>query len=172
MERDVVWATNSSCSLDMGLVLDQLAEEEILALSKMFEDTLMKQVLSRCQKVLELESELIIDSALLSVMFNKLVSLSEWEPYGVRGGTLVVMFSPSPAVEPPVKVGRFPLDPSVVSTFELHLVIQVSTAVSDRIKLSLSNLVRKMGGRQTQVMIDSKFSLTKKKLYRSSPGRD
>jgi len=169
VETDSEWAS-SSTSLDMGLVLEQLTREKnVVDLRKMFEGTIFKQVLSRCRQVLE--SDLVVDSASMNAIFNQLVILSEREPYGVRGGILVVMFSPSPR-EPPVKVGSFPLDTGTVSTFELHLVIQVSTAVADRIKLSFSNLVRKMGGRSTQVMIDPKFSLTKKKLYRSSTGSD
>lgn len=164
-----LWA--SSTCLDMGLVLDQLAEENLSNLKTIFQGTIINQVLDRCCQVLQTQTDMLIDKGFANEIFDKLVSLSELEPYGVRGGTLVVLFSPSPD-QPTVKVGRFPLDPSIVSTFELHLGIQVSTSVSQRMRLSFSNLFRKLGGRPTQVLIDPKFSLTKRKLWRRSTIED
>ena len=118
-----------------------------------------------------------------------MVALSESEPYGVRGGSLVVLFAPAPnSKDTPVKVrfsdpfflyflmllwiillspqiGHFPMDPSTVATFELHLTIQVlyhsfssdlkfsqaSMAVTTRVRQTLTNIVRKIGGKPTQV---------------------
>ena len=55
---------------------------------------------------------------LISRIVSEVVSLSELEPCGVRGGTIVVMFSPNHQ-----PVGRIQLDPSTVPTFQLNLTI-------------------------------------------------
>ena len=102
----------------------------------------------------------------LNHILNQLVLLAEREPYGVRGGTLVVMFSP-PHTSPnttPIKIGRFPLDPTTVSTFEIHLTLQST----NQVKLKLANLIRRLQGKTARLVVDKKFTLIKKKLYRSS----
>ena len=102
----------------------------------------------------------------LNQILNQMIILAEREPYGVRGGTLVVMFSPSTTSPstPPTKIGRFPLDPTTVSTYELHLTLQST----NQVKLKLANLVRRLQGKKAMLVVDNKFTLVKKKLYRSS----
>merc|ERR1719233_1760084 len=95
-----------------------------------------------------------------------MVVLAEEEPYGVRGGTLV-MFSPPrtlPTYPTFRKIGRYPMDATMVSTYELHLTLQESCPV----KLKLANLFRKLQGKAAKLVVDEKFVLVKKKLYRSS----
>ena len=114
-------------------------------------------MIGRCKKSLGAGKEVIIDASTINAIFSRLarpfsrpiacltiflsvVALSESEPYGVRGGSLVVLFAPNPnSKDTPVKVlfqsvlyhlqfpqiGHFPMDPSTVATFELHLTIQV-----------------------------------------------
>jgi len=126
----------------------------------------LNQVLTRCSKVLELgnQAKMNLPSHVKKNILDQLVLLAENEPYGVRGGALVVMFSPSPTSPNPIKIGRFPLDSSVVSTFELHLTLQPTRQV----KQKLANLIRKLQGKATILEVDEKFVLVKKKLYRSS----
>ena len=102
----------------------------------------------------------------LNHILNQLVLLAEREPYGVRGGTLVVMFSPPPTSPntTSIKIGRFPLDPTTVSTFEIHLTLQST----NQVKLKLANLIRRLQGKKAKLVVDEKFTLVKKKLYRSS----
>merc|ERR1719204_492215 len=84
-------------------------------------------------------------------------------------GAVVLLFAPAPNSEDsPEEIGKFPLDPCTVTTFELYLTIQADTAVGTRVRETLTNFVRKIGGKPTQVHIDPKFKLIKKKLYRSS----
>jgi len=154
---------------DLGAVLDQMGREQLRADAARIQGTLFRQVMSRCRRVLGLEGALVAEAAVVQAIVASLVGLSESEPYGVRGGTLVVLFNPAPrTANPPVKVGRFPLGSGAVPTFELHLTLQVSTAVTARIRRGLANLVHKLGGKPAQVRVDPKFQLTKKKLYRSS----
>ena len=156
-------------------------------------------MIGRCKKSLGAGKEVIIDASTINAIFSRLarpfsrpiacltiflsvVALSESEPYGVRGGSLVVLFAPNPnSKDTPVKVlfqsvtlnhlqfsqiGHFPMDPSTVATFELHLTIQVilllpwsvsvtisqaSMAVTTRVCQTLTNFVRKIGGKPTQV---------------------
>jgi len=158
--------TDSSQSLDF---CPQFIEEERLAtLLNLLIRTLKKQVVNRCSKVLELGSEkmLEISTETLSSIASQIVILAEREPYGVRGGTLVVMFGP-PLSSPnskSEKIGKFPLDPSVVSTYELHLTLRPI----EQVRLKLINLVRRFQGKKGKVVVDEKFTLEKKKLFRSS----
>ena len=124
--------------------------------------------MNRCSKVLELGPMITLDlpTPTLQQILNQMIILAEREPYGVRGGTLVVMFSPSTTSPstPPTKIGRFPLDPTTVSTYELHLTLQST----NQVKLKLANLVRRLQGKKVMLVVDNKFTLVKKKLYRSS----
>jgi len=129
----------------------------------------LKQVLDRCSKVLDQGSNITMSlpTAVMNHILNQMVTLAEQEPYGVKGGTLVVMFSPfltSPTYPTPIKIGRFPLDPFKVSTYELHLTLQVNCAV----KVKLANLIRKLQGKAVKLEVSEKFLIEKKKLYRSS----
>jgi len=148
----------------------QLLEKERLAgLMKILTRTITKQVLYRCSKVLELGPLVTMDlpTHTLNHILNQMVLLAEREPYGVRGGTLVVLFGPprtTPTSPSPVKIGRFPLDPTMVSTYELHLTLQPT----DKVKLKLANLMRRIQGKQAKLVVDENYSLEKKKLYRSS----
>jgi len=159
----------TACSMDWGEVFDQLRRKELQTLGNRLKCTVFKQVIGRCKKSLGAGKEVIIDASTINAIFSSVVALSESEPYGVRGGSLVVLFAPNPnSKDTPVKIGHFPMDPSTVATFELHLTIQASMAVTTRVCQTLTNFVRKIGGKPTQVHIDPKFKLIKKKLYRSS----
>ena len=132
----------------------------------------LKQVLVRCSKVLDQGSNttLSLPTTIMNHILNQMVTLAEQEPYGVKGGTLVVMFSPpstSPTFPTPIKIGRFPLDPTKVSTYELHLTLQENCTVKAR----LANLIRKVQGKAVKVVVSDKFVLVKKKLYRSSTSK-
>ena len=108
-----------------------------------------------------------LPTTVMNHILNQMVTLAEQEPYGVKGGTLVVMFSPSltsPTYPTPIKIGRFPLDPTKVSTYELHLTLQLNCAV----KVKLANLIRKLQGKAVKLEVSEEFILEKKKLYRSS----
>jgi len=159
----------TACSMDWGEVFDQLRRKELQTLGNRLKCTVFKQVIGRCKRSLGTGKEVIIDASTINAIFSSVVALSESEPYGIRGGSLVVLFAPTPSSkDTPLKIGHFPMDPSTVTTFELHLTIQASMAVTTRVCQTLTNLVRKIGGKPTQVHIDPKFKLIKKKLYRTS----
>jgi len=156
----------NSWSKDWGEVFDQLRRKELQTLGNRLKCNVFKQVMGRCKSA---GKEVVIDASTINAIFSSVVALSESEPYGIRGGSLVVLFAPAPNSEDsPVKIGKFPLDPCTVTTFELYLTIQANTAVGTRVRETLTNFVRKIGGKPTQVHIDPKFKLIKKKLYRSS----
>jgi len=150
------------CSLENAFL--HLEKEKLAALMEILTRTL-NQVLLRCSKVLELQNTTCLDlpKKTLDEILTKIILLAEREPYGVRGGTLVVLFSFSPG-QPSVKIGRFQLDPSKVSTYELHLTLHCL----DHMKLKFKNLLRKLQGKPQKLVVDDDFSLVKKKLYRSS----
>ena len=158
---------SSELSLDLCHI-QFIEEKRLAALLDLLIRTLKRQVVNRCCKVLELgpEKGLHISTETLSSIASQIVILAEREPYGVRGGTLVVMFGP-PLSSPnskSEKIGKFPLDRSVVSTYELHLTLRPI----EQIRLKLTNLVRRLQGKKGKVVVDEKFTLEKKKLYRSS----
>lgn len=165
-ESQVVQVNNNNTG-ELDDLFHLLEKERLAALLEMLADTIFKRVLAQTRKVLELEGDLELSPVTLSSILRSIVLLAESEPYGVRGGTLVVLFSPSPCSSQgsssPVKVGSFPLDSGKVATFELHLHL---TPLNNT-KQKLANLARRMTGKPDKIVIDHKFSITKKKLYRS-----
>ena len=126
-------------------------------------------VITRCSKVLELgpDMKMELPKSTLNKILKQLVNLGESEPYGVRGGTLVVMFCSSSSTQSslaPVKIGKFPLDPQTVSTYELHLTIKST----NQLKLKVANILRRIQGKNGRLIVDEDYCLEKKKLYRSS----
>ena len=93
---------------------------------------------------------------LISRIVSEVVRLSELEPCGVRGGAIVVMFSPNPH-----PVGRIQLDPSTVPTFQLNLTIFPLTDFRTKIV----NFLRKVRGKQAKMVVDPNFSIEKKKMF-------
>jgi len=146
---------------EMESVFENLEQERFNNLLNALGNTVFKQVLRRMEKILEV-GEVLISPATATTILKDLILCGEREPYGVRGGTLVVLFSDR--LGGVHKMGRFPLDSSVTSTYEIKL-----NLVEDRnIKVKLENLVRKVTGQAPLVFLGSKFQLEKKKLYRSS----
>ena len=94
---------------------------------------------------------------LISRIVSELVGQSELEPCGVRGGTIVVMFS-SPQSHP---VGRIRLDPGTVPTFQLNLTLLPQTDFRTKIV----NFLRKVRGKPAKIVVDPNFSIEKKKLF-------
>jgi len=158
----------SDISQGLDDLFNEFEKKRLAGLMKILSRT-MKQVLFSCAKVLDLGSHTTISLSIpvMNHILNQMVILAEQEPYGVKGGTLVVMFSPpstSPTSPAPVKIGRFPFNPNTVSTFELHLTLQRNCSF----KVKLANFVRKMQGKTMKLVLSENFSLEKKKLYRSS----
>ena len=139
-----------------------------------------KKVLKRtcplCMKVLNFDNGSLLElpSDTLNNILEDMVNFGEHEPYGVMGGTLIVNFSKTEYVMDSsdnsntclsfTKMGRFPLNPDITSTFELHLTLYPSNHVKNKV----ANLKRKFLGKPPVTVVDQKFNLTKKKLYRSS----
>lgn len=142
-------------------VLEHLEQERLVQLINALRSTVLKQVLGRMAKILEVGEVLLSRSTAVQIL-QELVYQGEREPYGVRGGVLVVLFNDR--FGKVHKMGRFPLDSSTTSTYHIHL-----TLVENRnFKVVLDNLVRKVTGLDPAVLLANTFSLEKKKLYRSS----
>ena len=90
----------------------------------------------------------------MSDIVRQTISLAEWEPCGVRGGTLVVLFSSNPPV-------RLQLDPTMVPTYELTLILHPASDLGTKI----FNFMRKLRGKRSKIVLDRHFSIKKKKLY-------
>ena len=96
----------------------------------------LKEISCPISKHLEVEGLLCdvdIPRAVLLKIISQILLLSEPEPCGLRGATIVVLLSqPSPCDVSSeedshnVKIGRFKVDQTAVSTFELHLTLQLN----------------------------------------------
>jgi len=153
----------------------QLAKERSFELMEELKTSFYNRIIPRFIKVLNLDSRSLFElpkSTLLKVL-KGMVTLGEQEPYGVKGGTLVVNFGGAGMVvgedddeevdaNSLTNVGKFPLNSSVISTFELELILFPSTAFRHK----LENLIRKLKGKSSKVVIRDEFILKKKKLYR------
>jgi len=146
---------------DSEELFDNLQQDRLDELLRALDNTLWKQVVSRFEKVLEV-GQVLLTSQTAAKILKELVFQGEREPYGVRGGTLVVLFRDRLGKE--VKMGRFPLDSYTNSTFEMHLTL----VENSNIKVKVSNLLRKVAGLDELVVLDNNFKLEKRKLYRSS----
>ena len=112
-----------------------------------------------------------ISSDILDSIVTNMINLGEQEPYGALGGTLVVYIGQRANNSGEgnekqstkfSKVGSFPLNPYITSTFELHLILNPS----NHIKHKLVNLIRMLRGKSAKVVISKGFEITKTKLYR------
>ena len=155
---------------DLNLTLDDafklLEREQLENLTKELQGHFCTKVLPICAKMVHIEHGSLLDlpSDIMKKILVEMVALGEKEPYGVMGGTLVVnCVLETPAnITKSTRIGRFPLKPELPSTFELHLTLFPSTQVKHRI----ANLMEKIQGKPCKLVIDQKFILTKKKLYR------
>ena len=155
---------------DLNLTLDDafklLEREQLENLAKELQGHFCTKVLPICAKMVYLEHGSVLDlpSYIMKKILVEMVALGEKEPYGVMGGTLVVnCVLETPAnITKSTRIGRFPLKPELPSTFELHLTLFPSTQVKHRI----ANLMEKIQGKPEKIVIDQKYILTKKKLYR------
>ena len=153
-----------------------LEQERSLKLMKILKLIILAQVLPLCTKICDLDNGSLLElpSDMMNNILKDMVNLGEQEPYGVPGGTLVVNIEKTEYVMNNsdnintslslTKIGRFPLNPEITSTFELHLTLFPST----QLKHKFVNLMRKIQGKPPMLVVDQKFTLTKKKLYRSS----
>lgn len=172
--KDVV--SGDDLDLTLEFAFKQFEQERFKSLMQVLKKTMLGKVIPRCTKVLNLDDGSLLDlhtDTLKSVLMD-MVNLGEQEPYGVMGGTLIINFGNadsgignSDVINNSLsftKIGRFPLNTSVTSTFELHLTLYPSTHVKHKV----GNLIRKLKGRPTKLVVAEKYTLTKKKLYRSA----
>ena len=102
-----------------------------------------------------LGGEVEVAEGLMVRMVDRLVTLSEREPCGLRGGSLVILFSPhSPLL-------TLQLDPNTVPTFQMTLILRPATDLRTRIV----NFVRKLRGKPSKIILDNNFSAQTKKFY-------
>lgn len=142
-----------------------LEREKLTRLISALSTTVFKQILKSIEKIAEAERVLVHPQTTVDIL-KEVVYQGEREPCGVRGGTLVVLFSDR--LGQLHRVGRFPLDPTTLPTYELHLTLN-----EDRtIKVKLENLMRKISGLCPNTVIRPGFTLRKRKLYRSSTGSE
>jgi len=160
---------------DIDSAFELFEKERLLDLSNEVKKTMRERIIPRCTKVLSLGSgsSVEVSEDTLDNVVSELVLLGEQEPYGVMGGTLILNYgsilkeksekgneSQIPKI---VKLGKFPLGLGLASTFELHLTLYPS----NHVKHKLVNLIRKLKGEPTKMVICERFTMTKKKLYRS-----
>ena len=121
---------------------------------------------------LDIGSCLEIPEDSLDDIIDDVIHLGEEEPYGVNGGVLVVHFGSNEEElresvdnvndnQVPVRIGKFDISSSTISTFQLHLMLIPST----NLKHKMANLVRRFQAKPPVMVVDQRFKLTKKKLY-------
>jgi len=152
---------NGSGSHADELESGNLEQERLAKLLNALNNTVIKQVLGRMAKILEV-GEVLLSRNTATQILQELVYQGEREPYGVRGGILVVLFNDR--FGKVHKMGRFPLDSSTTSTYHIHLTLSENR----NFKVVWDNWVRKVTGVEPAILLSTSFTLEKKKLYRSS----
>jgi len=160
---------------DIDSAFELFEKERLLHLSNEVKKTMREKIIPRCAKVLSLGSgsSVEVSEDTLNNVVSELVLLGEQEPYGVMGGTLILNYGSilkeksekgkESQVPKIVKIGKFPLGLGLASTYELHLTLYPS----NHVKHKLVNLIRKLKGEPLKTVICERFTMTKKKLYRS-----
>lgn len=160
---------------DIDSAFKLFEKERRMGLSESLKKTMIGKIIPRCTKVLCLGSGASVElsAGTLEKVVKDMVDLGEQEPYGLKGGTLILNFGSvlneksekgnDSQVLKLVKIGKFPLGEGIVSTFELHLTLYPS----NHMKHKLANMVRKLKGKPTKIPISEKITITKKKLFRS-----
>lgn len=142
-----------------------LERERLTRLLAVLGSTVFKQIVKSMEKIVEVDRVLVPPATTMDIL-KEVVYQGEREPCGVRGGTLVVLFSDR--LGHLHRVGRFSLDPSTLPTYELHLTLAEDTTIKGKFE----NLLRKISGLCPNTFIRPGFTLRKRKLYRSSTGSD
>ena len=173
--RDAPAYTDDTTNDDFDSVFEHPRKERLLRLAEAVKKTILERIIPRSTKFVAFgnESLMEVSSDLLNNLASELVYLGEQEPYGVMGGTLILNFgsivkersTKGAEIESPkfIKIGNFPLEEKLVSTYELHLTL----FPCNKFKHKVENLIRKLRGKPAKIMVCERFTLTKKKLYRT-----
>ena len=164
--------SNDNSLEDLDETFRIMEEERVKQLRRGLRKLFTTRVLPVCAKNLNLDegSTIEIPDESFDDILDDIIDQGEQEPYGVNGGTLVVNVGTSHDNQDTnttvihgsaVRAGKFIINPDNVSTFELHLTLVPST----NIKHKMANLVRRFQAKPPLLVVDPKFSLTKKKLY-------
>ena len=134
-------------------------EERIEEVKEKLHEMFIEIVLPKCARNLNLEpcSEIEVSDECLNAIVDEIVELGDHEVCGVNAGDLIVKYG----INEPEQIGKFRISQNNISTFELHL----SLAPANKIKQKIINLVRKLKGKPSVLMIAQKFTLTKKQLF-------
>ena len=174
--------SNVTEETDTGLGQGDLMERERLEeLQKILWKLITSKVIPLCSKSLRLEAGSMMEfqEDALELIINNMIRLGESEPCGINGGMLVINFGgeerhltmeamPGDASgvssdQGPVRLAQLPICTDYVATYELHLTIIPCTKIMHRV----ANLFRWIQAKPSVLVIDQKFKLLKKKLYRS-----
>lgn len=155
-----------------------------MELHEMLTDRLYEQVdsLLRCSSYFCHPTDFVqrLLRATLSDAVHHILRLSEDEPYGVRGATIVVRIKDADVGDGGNKgsgggssgaggvhtVGNIAVDKDTVSTFRLILVLEEQK----RLGVSIKNWLHLLTGSRPDRVIGPRFTLRKEKLYRSESG--
>lgn len=146
-------------------IMEVVMQERLNTLMAALSVTVMKEVKTLVKRATGAEEVVLPNNT--NDILREAIELGEQEPYGVRGGALVVTFTDADGQK--MDVGRVPLDPcpGTVQTYELEL----DLFQNNNIKMWVLNIGRRIRGRAVHVVIDNHFHLSKTKLYRSSSDR-
>lgn len=167
--------TEDTINDDLDAAFEHLKKERMLKLTEVVKKIIREKIIPRSTKLVGFDNGSVLEmsSNLMNNLVGDLVNLGEQEPYGVMGGTLILNFGnvikdksfKGDEIQSPkfIKIGNFPLGENLVSTFELHLTL----FPCNKFKHKVENLIRKLKGKPSKIMVCERFTLTKKKLYRT-----
>jgi len=143
---------------DMEQVKRNLLEERLAGLVAELADTVMDELRRLVAEATE-ASQVEFSQSSAEVLMREAVRLGESEPYGVRGGVIIITFTNGEGQRR--RLGRIPLDQDTMETYEL----EVEVFESREAGVWLGNALRKVWGQAKVTTLDTKFQLTKRKLY-------
>ena len=115
-----------------------------------------------------LKCEVLIPCGLTKRIARDILIMSESEPCGVRGCSLVLHLQEKSDI---IDLGKVQCDPNTVSTFEIHLTIQEDTRSWVAVKkmvLTVTGCFKNSVFKSSPKMMGLGYKLEKLKLYRTS----
>lgn len=123
-------------------------------------DRALREAKQKC-----LQCEMLVPCDLTIRVAQDIIRMSEYEPCGLRGCIVHLNIENKSCCR---KLGKMKWDPESIATFELHLTLRQDNSGWFGLKQLVSSRLFKKVGREPAIVVHEGYTLSKKKLYRSS----
>lgn len=149
---------------DIEVPLEELQPEASLSQQTLLASKIEEAL--RRAKTESLQCEVLVPCELLARIAKDIIRMSDHEPCGLKGCLIVINLEESKNLFR--KIGKLKFDEDTVATFELHLTLRRDLGNWLSLKQLFPSRLLKKIGRTPTLVVSEAYTLSKKKLYRSS----